>query len=256
MKVDFGLTAGDYGKHRAGFPASVFERLSRWGIGRSGQVVVDLGTGSGTLARGFAGSGCRVIGIDPSEEMLAEAKHLDGVAGVNVDYRVGRAEATGLDAKSVDVVTAGQCWHWFDRGAATREVARILRTGGHIIIAHFDWIPLKGNVVAATERLILKHNPGWGMADGTGQYPQWLTDLGEAGYREIETFSYDYDVPYSHEDWRGRIRASAGVGASLPSDQIEAFDKELAGLLERSYPGPILEVPHRVFAVIARPPER
>jgi SAM-dependent methyltransferase len=61
-----------------------------------------------------------------------------------VDYRVGRAEATGLDAKSVDVVTAGQCWHWFDRGAATREVARILRTGGHIIIAHFDWIPLDG----------------------------------------------------------------------------------------------------------------
>jgi hypothetical protein len=57
MKVDFGLTAGDYGKHRVGFPASIFERLSRWGIGQSGQVVVDLGTEAGTLARGFAGRG-------------------------------------------------------------------------------------------------------------------------------------------------------------------------------------------------------
>ena len=111
-------------------------------------------------------------------------------------------------------------------------------------------------MVAATENLILKYNPRWGMADGYGMYPVWLRDLGEAGYREIETFSCDVDVLYSHEDWRGRIRASAGVGASLPSDEVEAFDKELAETLEDRYPGPILSVPHRVFAVIARAPEK
>ncbi len=71
MKLDFGLTASDYAKHRAGFPDSLFERLRAFGIGIAGQDVVDLGTGTGALARGFARRGCRVTGIDPSESMLA-----------------------------------------------------------------------------------------------------------------------------------------------------------------------------------------
>ena len=54
MKPDFGRTASEYGKHRAGFPDSFFDRLQRLQIGVPGQSVVDLGTGTGTLARGFA----------------------------------------------------------------------------------------------------------------------------------------------------------------------------------------------------------
>lgn len=76
MKLDFGLTASDYAKHRAGFPDSLFERLRAFGIGIAGQDVVDLGTGTGALARGFARRGCRVTGIDPSESMLAAARQL------------------------------------------------------------------------------------------------------------------------------------------------------------------------------------
>ncbi|MFQ5401079.1 MAG: class I SAM-dependent methyltransferase [Anaerolineae bacterium] len=251
-RVDFGLTASDYGRHRAGFPDSLFDRLSQWGIGRPEQQLVDLGTGTGTLARGFAQRGCRVTGVDTSAQMLAEAKRLDEQAGISVDYRVGGAENTGLPANCADVVTAGQCWHWFDRTAAAREVARILRPEGWLVIAHFDWLPLAGNVVQATEELILTHNPKWGMAHGNGMYPQWLTGLAEDGYRQLESFSYDLPVPYSHADWRGRIRASAGVGASLSPEQVEVFDAELGELLRARFPQPILEIPHRVFAVIAQ----
>src|SRR5687767_8496689 len=115
MQPDFGLTAGDYARHRAGFPPSLFDRLIAFGVGQPGQVVVDLGTGTGTLARGFARRGCRVVGIDPSAPMLGQARALDIAEGVSVEYRIGRAEETGLAAASADVVTAGQCWHWFDR---------------------------------------------------------------------------------------------------------------------------------------------
>ena len=136
MKPDFGATAEDYRKHRAGFPDSLFERLGPMGIGRPGQEIVDLGTGTGSLARGFARRGCRVIGIDPDSRLLAQARELDGEAGVEVDYRIGRAEETALAAESIDVVAAGQCWHWFDRAAAAREASRILRPDGRILIAH------------------------------------------------------------------------------------------------------------------------
>jgi hypothetical protein len=127
-----------------------------------------------------------------------------------------------------------------------------LRPGGQIVIAHFDWISITGNVVAATEALIDKHNPKWDMGGGTGLYPQWLRDLGEAGYQDIQTFSYDHCVPYTPEGWRGRIRASAGVGASLGAEQVAVFDNELAALLRENFPVEILQVPHRVFTVIAK----
>jgi len=254
MKPDFGRTAQDYAQHRAGFPASLFQRLRTLGIGLAEQDVVDLGTGTGSLARGFARGGCKVVGVDPAGPMLAKASELDAAEGLRIEYRTGYAEQTGLPDAAFDVVGAGQCWHWFDRPRAAAEVARLLRPDGFVVIAHFDWIPLSGNMVRATEELIERYNPDWRMGGGFGVYPAWLRDLGEAHFRQIETFSYDLAVPYTPAAWRGRIRASAGVGGTLTPDGVTAFDAELAALLEQHFPGDTLQVPHRVFAVIARPP--
>jgi SAM-dependent methyltransferase len=256
MNPDFGATSEDYARHRAGFPDSLFERLAAHGIGTNGQSIVDLGTGTGSLARGFARRGAQVVGIDPAEPMLEAARELDAEAGVRVEYRVGRAEDTGLPDAAFDVVAAGQCWHWFERPRAAAEVARILRPDGMLVIAHFDWIPLAGNLVRATEELIEHHNRDWKMGRGLGVHPLWLRDLGEAGYRGLETFSFDVEVPYTPEAWRGRIRASAGVGGSMTGERVEAFDRDLAGLLASRFPEAVLRVPHRVFAVLAHAPGR
>ena len=78
-----------------------------------------------------------------------------------------------------------------------------------------------------------------------------LTDLGEAGFENIRTFSYDTFAPYTHAGWRGRIRASAGVGASLPDVEVHMFDVELGALLREKFPDP-MPVHHRVWAVIAQ----
>ena len=257
MSINFGLTANDYAKFRAGFPDAFFDRVHADGFIKAGASLLDLGTGTGTLARGFALRGCRVIGIDLSAEMLEQARELDQHAGVEVEYRIAKAETTGLPDSSFDSVTAGQCWHWFDRPKAANEVKRILKPGGTIVIAHFDWLPLTGNVVELTEQLIIKYNPAWKFGGGLGMYPQWLRDLGEAGFVDIRSFSFDVDVPYSPEAWRGRIRASAGVGASLAPEQVARFDSELKQRLEAlNQPSEkseaLLFIPHRVFAVIAQ----
>jgi len=255
MRIDFGKTASDYGKHRAGFPDSFFDRLFAEGWVRAGDRALDLGTGTGTVARGLAARGCDVTGLDPSLALMAEAERLGQVEGVTVAYVEGRAEDTKLPAAGFDVVTAGQCWHWFDRARAAAEVRRVLKPGGRLIIAHFDWLPLAGNVVEATEKLIVEHNPGWRFGGGTGLYPPWLADAANAGFEAIETFSFDIAAPYSHEAWRGRIRASAGVAASLPPEAVTRFDAALGVLLEENFPADPLSIPHRVWVMTARAPD-
>lgn len=254
MTVDFGRTARDYAAYRVGFPDELFGRLSALGACSAGQKVLDLGTGTGALARGFAQRGLHATGLDPADALLAEARRLDADAGVQVDYRVGRAESTGLQTGAFDVVSAGQCWHWFDAPRAATEIRRLLRPGGALVVCSLDYLVLPGNVCAATEELILARNPGWRWAGGCGIHPRWVHDADLAGFERLESFSFDLVIPFTHEAWRGRIRACNGVGASLPDRAVADFDAALADLLADAFRSEPLEVLHRVWALVARSP--
>ena len=68
--ADFGKTAADYARHRAGYPDWLFERLMRRGLVRPGMRALDLATGTGYLARGLAQRGLTVTGLDISSAMM------------------------------------------------------------------------------------------------------------------------------------------------------------------------------------------
>jgi SAM-dependent methyltransferase len=152
-----------------------------------------------------------------------------------------------------DVVGAGQCWHWFDRRRAAVEARRVLTQGGLMVIASFDWIALEGNVVEATEQLIQAQSEvGAGRRDGN---PSGVRARRRpAGFGDIECFSFDVLQPYSHEAWRGRIRASAGIAASLGPQEVARFDDELRETLARRFPENPMRVHHRTFAMVCRVP--
>ncbi|WP_148716733.1 class I SAM-dependent methyltransferase [Chitinolyticbacter meiyuanensis] len=248
--IDFGLTADDYRIHRAGFPDAFYDRLADWGLLQAGTGVLDLGTGTGTLARGLARCGCHVTGLDIAPAMLAAARALDQEAGVDVQYHLAAAEHIGLPEAQFDLVCAGQCWHWFDGFAVAHEANRLMRSGGMLLIAHYDWLPLPGSVAAASEHLILRHNPHWRGADGCGIHTAGFAHLAEAGFTVLESLSFDHLQHYTHQGWRGRIRASAGVAASLGNDAVASFDAEHAALLAECFSAEPLEVPHRVFLLL------
>jgi SAM-dependent methyltransferase len=253
--VDFGKTAGDYAKHRAGFPDVFFDRLiPRIGAPR----LLDLGTGTGTLARGFARRGFKVTALDRSRALLDEAARLAAEESVELAQVEARAEQTGLADGSFEVVTAGQCWHWFDGHQAARETFRLLVPGGAVVLAYFDWVGVAGNLVDRTCALIEQHNPAWTLRnlDSSAGLSMWMSQLRAAGFADVEWFGFDVAVRYTHEAWRGRVRASAGIGASLPPEKVAAFDAALGALLAADFPSDPLSVPHLVFALIARRPER
>ena len=153
--IDFGRTAADYELHRPGFPESFFDRLLRDGWIAAGQRAVDLGTGTGSLALGFAARGLEVTGLDIAPQMLAMARQAAADRGLSARFVEARAEATTQDDAGCDLVSAGQCWWWFDADSVIAETRRILAPGGRLLICNFSYVPMPGTVAGRTEDLIL-----------------------------------------------------------------------------------------------------
>lgn len=233
-------------------PARVFEALANRGIGVGGQKLVDLGTGFGDFARDFARRGLDVTAVDASTALIDAARREGERQDVRMGYVVAEAERTGLPAHGFDVVSVAEAWAWFDRPRAVREVKRLLRPEGWVVIASFDWLPLPDNAVEATESLIEKYNPEWRWGGGTGIYPEWLRDLRRGGFVALETMSFDVTHDYSHDAWSKRVSESSAVRASLSPDEVFRFEETLRTRLAERFPGETLTIPHCCWVVSAR----
>jgi SAM-dependent methyltransferase len=249
--VDWGATSVDYARWRPTYPASLFHRLAALGIGRPDQRVLDLGTGVGFLARELARRGCRVAGVDVSAPQIEEARRAAEEEGLAIDYRVGPAEEFRAPDGSFDVITAGQCWLYFDPERMIPRVHRLLADDGRLVTCHFSWLPRLDPVARASEELVLAHNPDWTAADWPGEIPPepaWAN----GHFRVTGFFWYDEPVPFTRESWRGRFRACRGVGATLPPEAVRRFDEEHARQLERTVPEEFT-VLHRIDAHVLAP---
>jgi SAM-dependent methyltransferase len=254
-KVDFGRHSEDYAAYRPGYPASFYQRIDAITRIRESRSL-DIATGPGTIALELGARGSSVVGIDTSREQIATAQRVarDRNLEDRVHFRTASAEHTGLDASSFDLVTAGQCWHWFDRGAVMVEIQRVLRPGGVLAIAHYSYLAEHTPVARDTEDLILEFNPSWTMAGWTGLFPEQIDEVIHGGFRLVEEFCYNHDEEFSHARWRGRIRTSNGVGSGgLSPSEVLRFDDALGRLLSSKYPDPMV-VEHRVWCVVARKP--
>ncbi len=243
MGIDFGRTAADYQAHRPEFDARLFTRLRALGIGMPQQRILDIGAGTGLLGRVMIAGGSVVVECDNSIELITKAGGLRSV---------GHAEHLPFADESFDAVTAAQCWHWFDRRLAPLEVARVLNRAGRIAIIYQTYLPIEGNIAAASEAVILRHRPGWRHAGGVGINGQALKDLQIARFTDIESFSFDIEIPYTKAAWQGFIRTCSAVGPSLSAAQLAQFDADHAKALanwDESF-----TVPHRVFAAVATRP--
>ena len=132
---------------------------------------------------------------------------------------------------------------------------RVLVPGGRVVIASFCYLPCGDNVAERSEYLLLGFNPGWRAAKCTGLFPEQVIELAHATFADVESFSYDEDVAFTHESWRGRMRACNGAGASLEPNVLGAFDAALASMLEKDHREP-LSIPHRVYVVTGVSPRK
>jgi ubiquinone/menaquinone biosynthesis C-methylase UbiE len=129
----FSSRVDNYVKYRPSYPPEVVTLLAAECELTPSSLIADIGAGTGLLAELFLKHGNRVLGVEPNREMreagerlLADYPHYSAVDGT--------AEATTLGDSSVDVITAGQAFHWFEREKARAEFGRILRPGGWVAL--------------------------------------------------------------------------------------------------------------------------
>ncbi|MCW5590443.1 MAG: class I SAM-dependent methyltransferase, partial [Legionellales bacterium] len=126
-------TIEHYVKYRPNYPDAIYSFLSQQGMLKPQHVIADIGSGTGFLAKLFLEQGHRVYGIEPNsgmreagEEYLAHYPHFYSIDAI--------AEATTLPENSIDWITAGTAFHWFDAANAKMEFQRILKSPGYALL--------------------------------------------------------------------------------------------------------------------------
>jgi SAM-dependent methyltransferase len=206
----FSDRVADYVRSRPGYPSGLIDLLVDSGELSPTHDVADVGSGTGKLALLFLKHGNRVYGIEPNREMRAAGERELAAYPRYVSVE-GRAEQTMLPADSVDLVAAGQAFHWFRPAEARQEFLRILRHGSPVLLVWNDRNEEASDFMRGYEQLLRDHG----------------TDYGEVHHRrfgsaEIERFygggrfvehRLEYRQLFDRQGLQARMRSSSYVPA-------------------------------------------
>ena len=202
----FSTRVDTYVKYRPGYPREVLQSLIEDCQLGPTSPVADIGSGTGILTKLFVENGNPVFAVEPNPEMRAAGESLLG--GYSNFFSVtGRAEATGLAARSVEFVTAGQAFHWFDLDAARSEFRRILRPGGWVVLIWNQRDTAATPFLRAYEALLLRFGTDYqGVAHTRRITDQVLRDF----YRsDFKSRSFPNTQELDFQAARGRLLSSS-----------------------------------------------
>ena len=215
---DFSRVAKEYGASRPGYPEELFAWLA--GSVPRRETALDAATGSGQAAWGLAKHFDRVIAIDVSAEQLRHAR-----GHPRIEYRVARAEASGLPDGSVDLAVAAAAIHWFDRARFNDELRRVMRRGGVVAV----WTYHVAHVDPPLEAIL-----GAFYRDVVGPYYPPGVRLVDERYSGIELPGEELTTPSFHASvrWNARQVASFVRTWSAVPIYIDATKRDPVPTLE------------------------
>jgi ubiquinone/menaquinone biosynthesis C-methylase UbiE len=221
----FSSRVENYVRYRPGYPTEVLEALKRECGLRPDSVIADIASGTGIFTRMLVENGNRVFGVEPNAEMRRAGERLlenhprfTSIAGT--------AEVTTLPDHSVDIVTAAQAAHWFDREKARREFIRILKRGGWIVLLWNDRRMDSTEFQRQYEQLLRTYG-----TDYEDVRQQGMTLALEGFFAQsFQTREFEYTQTFDYAGIEGRLLSSSYI----PQEDHPKYD-------------PMLRQLHRIF---------
>ncbi|MGA2096085.1 MAG: class I SAM-dependent methyltransferase [Candidatus Acidiferrum sp.] len=207
-KQRFSSRVADYVHYRPGYPTGIRDLLRAECNLKSGHAIADIGSGTGFLSELFLKNGNRVFGVEPNEEMRKAGEEYlasyDSFTSID-----GSAEATTLEDASMNFVSAGQAFHWFDHDAARREFRRILKPDGWVVIVWNERLTDTTPFLRDYEDLLRKF--GTDYASVKESYPheqQMIEFFGPNAYSSYELPNFQ---EFDFAGVAGRMRSSSFI---------------------------------------------
>ncbi|MBQ4364278.1 MAG: class I SAM-dependent methyltransferase [Oscillospiraceae bacterium] len=232
---DWGRTSKEYAKYRDIYPDEFYKKIVNRGLCVTGQKVLDIGTGTGVLPRNMYQYGAEWVGTDISPEQIEQAKRISDADNKKIDFKVVSTEDIDFSDETFDVITACQCFWYFDHEKVMPKLSGILKKDGKLLILYMAWLPFEDKIAGESEKLVLKYSPEWSGA-GEIRHPIWIPDVAYKYFEMEDHEEYDVMVPFTKESWHGRMKACRGVGASLSEEELVKWDAEHRELLDRIAP--------------------
>jgi len=235
----FDAWATDYDRYRPTYPQALFDHVaSRLALPRDA-VVADVGAGTGKAARQMARRGWRVIAIEPGEGMLEIVQARAADEKLDIEARLAPAEDTGLRDASVDLVTAAQAFHWFDKPRAVAEMARIVD---------------RSEFLAAYTDLVARYVPDEHV-DKRAQTdePSSARELAYAGYFDVDDREViQHDVVMTRDEFVAYVFTASYVRLFVTAENQSRLRDEVSSLVDRSFPDGRAVVPYDVDVYVGK----
>ncbi|MCL7749588.1 class I SAM-dependent methyltransferase [Halalkalibacter alkaliphilus] len=234
MKVNFGNVAKNYARFRNDLPIELLESLKLRGINFNNKNVADLGSGTGVLSRALYREGAVVVGVEPSNELIQEAKEIDKNEGYMIKYVHAFSESTTLLEDTYDYITVLRAWHWFDSDKTLTEIKRILKDNGSLIVMDSGFLS-KNKVIVDTLEIIKGHMPNGKLKSAGSKanskqvingFPvEWFKEWQEHQFDLQETYKFTYNVTFTNEEWCGRVGSLSWLSGFDENERNKILDK-------------------------------
>jgi SAM-dependent methyltransferase len=217
----FGAVAELYDRFRPSYPEALIDDL----VALKPAQVVDVGCGTGQVARALAARGLSVLGVEPDAQMAAVARH----RGLEVE--VSGFEAWDDRGRRFGLLTCGAAWHWIDPELGLAKAVQVLTPGGTLARFWTFEVP-EEPVRAALEAVYGEHAP-----QATRFVPRppdnWPDPVVTSGaFTAIETRTYAWSRTLSTEAWVGMVTTFSDHQRLEPA-RLAALQRALTEAIDR-----------------------
>lgn len=251
----FGTDADRYDRARPRYPDALIEHVAgaaRDVTTRPRPLVLDVGVGTGIVARQLRAAGCDVLGVDVDDRM-AEVARRDGTP-----VEIARFEEWDRAGRTADGITAGQTWHWVDADEGAARAADALEPGGTLTVFWNAGDPpptLAAAFAAAFQEVVPDSPMAAGMTGGAREGYRGLVARAADGIRRSGRFaeprelSIDWERTYTRREWLDQV-PTTGLATRLPADTLERLLDRLGAAIDSAGGSFVLQ--GRTLALAAR----